>query len=84
MSYPSSNDPPPPPPPPPAPPPPQWRPPYQTPTLGYRTPGPEPRSQGWTDEDAYSGCLIYGLLGLTVLAGIAGVVWWIVSSFFGA
>jgi hypothetical protein len=52
--------------------------------LGYRAPLPEPRSQWWTDEDAYAGCMIYGLLGLTVLGAIVGAVWWLVSSFFGA
>jgi hypothetical protein len=57
--------------------------PYQPPTLAYRPPGPEPRSQWWTDEDAYAGCMIYGLMGLTVLGAVIGGVWWLVSSILG-
>ena len=72
-------------PPPPSPPPGQpWQSPYQPPTLGYRAPGPQPRSQWWTDEDAYAGCMIYGLLGLTVLGAVAGGVWWLISTLLGA
>ena len=63
----------------PPPPPPQS--PYQAPTLGYRTPGPQPRSQWWTDEDAYAGCMIYGLLAVAVLGAIGGGIWWLVSMF---
>src|SRR5687767_7238212 len=52
--------------------------------IGYRGPGPEPKSQWWTDDDAYAGCMIYGLMALMVLSLLAGVLWWLVSAAVGA
>lgn len=49
--------------------------------LNYGRPMQNPGSQWWTDEHAYGAALIFGLLGLTFLGGIIGVIWWIVSLF---
>src|SRR5688500_1416962 len=54
--------------------------PYIPGVIGYRGPGPEPKSQWWTDDDAYAGCMIYGLMALMVLSLLAGVLWWLVSA----
>ena len=51
--------------------------------MPYRPPGPEPRSQWWTDQGAYSAAIIYGLMGLMVLGSVIGGVWWVVAQFVG-
>ena len=52
-------------------------------TLNYRGPGPEPKSQWLTDDQAYGACLVYALLVLTAGGAVIGVVGWIVWMLFG-
>jgi len=44
---------------------------------------PASKSQWWTDDQAYGACLVYGLLGLTVLAAVVGGLFWLVTHLFG-
>ena len=51
--------------------------------LDYRAGGREAKSQWWTDGDAYGAAMVYGLMGLTILGAVSGVLWWIVSHLLG-
>jgi len=73
-----------PPPPPPVVPPIASRPPHADHgPLPYRPPGPEPQSQWWTDQGAYSAAIIYGLMGLMLLGAIVSGIWWIIAKIVG-
>ena len=53
------------------------------PPLEYRPGGPVQKSQWLTDGDAYGAAMVYLLLGLTALAAVGGVLWWVVSWILG-
>jgi hypothetical protein len=58
------------------------------PRVEYRAPGAaDPRSQWYTDEQAYGAAMIYALVGLMILGSLVGGIWWLVSTgaglFFG-
>lgn len=64
--------------------PPQRHPPDRKgPPLDYRTPGAEPKSQWWTDDQPGRGWVIGCLLVLTALGAVGGAVWGVVSLFMG-
>lgn len=52
--------------------------------LDYRNPRTaDPRDQWLRDDQAFGGCLVYGLLAgtviLAILGGIAGLAWWLLA-----
>ena len=51
--------------------------------IDYRPGGPPAKSQWMTDDEAYGGCLVYGLLGLTAVGAVAGVVGWLIWMLLG-
>ena len=51
--------------------------------VDYRADGPNSKSQWWTDDQAYGACLVYGLLGFTLLGGVVGAIVWLLSHLFG-
>ena len=58
-------------------------------TVDYRhpqtrqTPAQEPQDQWLRDDQAFGGCMVYGLLAgtviLAILGAIAGVAWWLIG-----
>jgi hypothetical protein len=44
--------------------------------LGYRRPGPQRNSQWATDDSAFSTCLVYAAIALSILGAIIGGVLW--------
>lgn len=51
--------------------------------LPYRTPGPEPKSQWLTDDQACGTSLIYALLLLTTGGAVLGLTGWVVWTLIG-
>ena len=49
------------------------------PPLDYRPPGPEPRSQWWTDDGRGGPWVVGCLLALTAGGTVIGVVLWLLS-----
>lgn len=52
--------------------------------VDYRHPATPPaRSQWLTDDQAFGGCLVYGLLAgsivLAILGAIGGLIWWLLT-----